>query len=79
MHTTQVNKTRFFHNGDYSGTITIVESGAEVHIPMEDLEELVAEKERRDVLQYIEELDLGRLDLRQHLQRIARYITDLDA
>jgi len=44
MHTTEATKYRFFHNGDYSGDVKVMnkETKEEIEIPFEDIKRLVA-------------------------------------
>jgi len=44
MHTTEGTKYRFFHHGDYSGDVKVMnkETGQEIEIPFEDLKRIVA-------------------------------------
>lgn len=57
MHTTEGNKARFFHNGDFSGNVQIVvkATGEEIEIPFEDIKTLVAEYVRRDRIRWLQQ------------------------
>jgi len=78
MHTTEIGRTRFHHNGDYSGCVDVVEvgpggeTGNLVNTPMVDIEQFVAEKQRSLLVAYIESLDLSRRYNRMKVEDLTR-------
>lgn len=83
-HATALDKATFFHNSDYSGFVDVVETGPSgekvnlANVPMNALEQFVAEKERHNLITYLEELDMSQGEHRQTLMRISLGIGDLD-
>jgi hypothetical protein len=83
-HATALNGATFFHNGAYSGLVDVVETGPNgervglANVPVNALEQFVAEKERHNLISYLEELDLSQGEHRQTLMRISLGIGDLD-
>ena len=58
MHTTNGKKIRFFHNGDYSGDVKMIEikTGKEIgEVPFDDLKTLVAQYVRDERVQKLED------------------------
>ena len=62
MHTT-VESTRFYHNGDFSGNVDIIDlkTDREVTIPFDDLKELVAAYVRTKAIGTIEDMSADEL------------------
>ena len=57
MHTTEIGKTLFIHNGDYSGDVTIkVKKGDEIKIPLDDLLEFVGGYVRDQKISKLEQM-----------------------
>lgn len=56
MHTTECEKVRFFHNGDFSGNVTVVDkaTGKKMEIPFFEIKRLVVEYVRIEKIQKLE-------------------------
>lgn len=57
-HTTNINKTAFIHNGDFSGDVTIVreEVRMQVTVPVEDLVSFVVTRLKEAKIAYLEDV-----------------------
>jgi hypothetical protein len=63
MHTINIGTTRFHHNGDFSGDVTIVcgniaDAGEQFEVPFEDLEAFVVLKRFHQLTTFLEGLDV---------------------
>lgn len=60
-HSTQIGKTTFVHNGDFSGNVTIIRENnklqVEITLPFKDLVDIVAERKRDLLISELEQLN----------------------
>ncbi len=70
MHTTEGEKFRFHHNGDFSGDVVIVNNETDEHIrvPMSDLLSLVAKYVRQRRIEELESASDEEILMRQRTE-----------
>lgn len=85
MHTTDIGedgkgRTTFHHNGDFSGLVDIVERGPEgekvnlVNVPMAHIEQFVAEKQRQELIRYLDGMPLDKSHIRDEVYFLHRQV-----